>query len=245
MKYILFILTVSISFSQALIETKEYSFYKSKDMKDVNIMELINEEKGAFKVELMIINDIKYDRIKKLLVLPCELEVSLSSDLSSNLLDYSICKDKILSINYLLVNEKSPIIKINEDKFKYVEGNFIFRISGVFGYKKNSTSMIDHGILREWHENGELYIEYNMKNGIKNGVCKKWYDNGQIEILYYYSKGKLHGSQKKWHSNGIQRGEWNYQNDILHGISKEWNPDGRVKFTKIYDNGILVSEDKS
>ena len=46
------------------------------------------------------------------------------------------------------------------------------------------------------------------------------------------------------YSNGMQRGEWNYQNDILHGISKEWNLDGKIKFTKIYDNGTLISEER-
>ena len=244
--YILFIFIISVSFSQALIENKEYKFYKSKDVKDVNIMELIGEEDGFFKVELIMIDGIKYDRIKKILVLPCELEISLSSELSNKPIEYKICKDKNLSLGSVLVDEKSPIIKISEDKFKYVEGNFIFHISGKYGDKKNSSSsIINDGILREWYENGELYLEYNMKDGIKNGACKKWYDNGQIEVLYYYSKGKLHGNQKKWYSNGTQRGEWNYHNDILHGVSKEWNLNGKIKFTKIYDKGILISEDKS
>ena len=66
-----------------------------------------------------------------------------------------------------------------------------------------------------------------------------------MELLYYYSNGKLHGNQKKWYSNGMQRGEWNYHNDILDGVSKEWDLNGKIKFTKIYDKGILISEDKS
>jgi len=245
MKYILFILAVSIPFSQSLIETKEYKFYKGRDTEDLNIMELINEKEGLFEVKLIMVDNIKYDRVKKLLVLPCEVEISLLSDLSENSIDYKICNDKILSDNYLLIDEKYPIIKITEDKFKYVEGNFILHISGKYSQEKGASSMINDGILREWHQNEELYLEYNMKNGIKNGACKKWYDNGQLEILYYYSKGKLHGNQKKWYSNGVQRGEWNYQNDILHGISKEWDLNGKIKFTKIYDKGILISEDKS
>ena len=245
-KYISLIFIISISFSQTSIETKEYAFYKNKDAKDVNIMELIGEEDGFFKVELIMVDNIKYDRIKKLLVLPCELEISLSSELSNKPIEYKICKDRISSSNIILVDEKSPVIKIIEDKFKYVEGNFIFHISGQYTDKdSSSSSMINHGILREWHQNGELYIEYNMKDGIKNGACRKWHDNGQIEILYYYSKGKLHGNQKKWYSNGTQRGEWNYHNDILHGISKEWDLDGKIKFTKIYDQGTLISIDKS
>ena len=116
-KYISLIFIVSISFSQTSIETKEYAFYINKDVKDVNIMELIGEEDGFFKVELIMVDNIKYDRIKKLLVLPCELEISLSSELSNKPIEYKICKDRILSSNIILVDEKSPIIKITEDKY--------------------------------------------------------------------------------------------------------------------------------
>ena len=56
-KYILLILLSSISFSQSLIEKKEYKFYKSKDTKEINIIDLINEEDGAFEVELIDFND--------------------------------------------------------------------------------------------------------------------------------------------------------------------------------------------
>jgi len=244
-KYILLILLSSISFSQTSIETKEYKFYKTKDTKEINIINLINEKDGVFEVRLIEVENIKYDRIKKILVLPCELEISLTSDLSSNPLEYKLCKDKILSSESLLIDKDNPIIKIGIDKFRYVEGNFIFHISGKYTQNKTSTSILHDGILREWYENGELYLEFNMKNGIKNGFCKKWYDNGQIEILYHYSRGKLEGKQEKWYSNGVQRGEWNYQEDKLHGLSKEWDSDGKIKSIKIYNHDTLISEEKS
>ena len=244
-KYILLILLLSIPFSQSLIEKKEYKFYKSKDTKEINIIDLINEKEGLFEIKLIEVEDIKYDRIKKILVLPCELEISLTSDLSSMPLEYKLCKDKIISTKSLLIKKDNPIIKIDIDKFRYVEGNFIFHISGKYTQKKSSASILDDGILREWHENGELYLEFNMKNGIKDGFCRKWYDNGQIEILYHYSKGKLEGKQEKWYSNGSQRGEWNYQDDKLHGLSKEWNSDGKLRSIKVYDYGTLISEEKS
>ena len=244
-KYIIFIFITSLCFSQIEIKKKKYYFYKDKETTNFNIMDLISEQKGLFKVELIMVDDIKYERIKKILVLPCELEMSLSSELSVNPLEYKICKNKVLSTEHLLINEKYPTIKIEEDKFKYIEGNFILYISGEFSEKKKSTSSLNNGILREWHDNGELYIEYNMKNGIKDGLCKKWYNNGQLEIIYYYKAGKLEGLQKKWHSNGVQKGEWNYTNDILHGLSKEWNLNGKLKFIKVYSDGVLVSKEES
>ena len=244
-KSIIFIFIVSICFSQIEIKKKKYYFYKDKEATSLNIMDLISEEEGLFKVELIMIDDVKYERIKKILVLPCELEFYLYSELSVNPLEYKICKNKVLSNNYLLINKEYPNIKIEQDKFKYIEGNFILYISGEFNEKKKSTSSVNNGLLREWHNNGELYIEYNMKNGIKDGLCKKWYNNGQLEIMYYYTSGKLDGIQKKWYSNGAQKGEWNYSNDILHGLSKEWNLSGKLKFTKVYNNGILVSKEES
>ena len=244
-KYILIFIITSILFCQNLVETKEYKFYKTKDTQDINILNLINEKEGLFKVELISIENAKYERIKKLLVIPCELEIHLFSEITKKPIEYKICKEQVSYSNYLIVDSSLPSIRITEEKFKYMEGNFIFHISGKYTQKKGSASILNNGILREWHDNGEIYLEYTMRDGIKDGACKKWYDNGKIEILYHYSKGKLHGNQKKWHSNGIQRGDWNYQNDKLHGLSQEWDPNGKIKFTKIYDNGTLISEEGS
>ena len=241
MKKILLILVGSFCICQIPIETKEYRIYKDRDVNEINILDLIKESNGLFKVEFININQPKYDKAKKSLIVVCELEFDISSDYSKNSIEYKICKNKVQSGRYLIINEDSPTIKLNHN-YKYLEGEVVLRISGEYKDTKNSSNRSDNGILREWYDNGQLYLEFSMKNGIKNGVCKKWYDDGQLQMIYNYTMGQLNGSQRKWFSDGNLRAEWNYLNDELHGISTEWNNDGSIKSRKQFKNGKLVKK---
>ena len=242
---ILILISMGIGFGQSLISTKEFNFYKDRHSSEINILELISEKDGLYKVELINVEDLVYERTKQILVLPCELELIISSSLSSNKMEYKLCKNKSFISQYLLIDKSNPVVKISSDKFNFVEGNFVFRISGKFTNIRTPSLNETNGILKEWHDNGQLYLEFSMKNGIKNGICKKWYDNGQLQMIYNYHKGRLHGNQKKWYDDGKLRGEWNYSNDILHGISKEWYENGDLKSIKKYKNGELISSDNS
>ena len=75
-----------------------------------------------------------------------------------------------------MIDKQNPNIEFKHN-YKYLEGEFIFRISGEYKDTKTSSNKIDSGILREWYDNGQLSLEFTMNNGIKNGVCKKWYDD--------------------------------------------------------------------
>ncbi len=239
MKNLLLIFIVSLCMAQIPIETREYRFYKEKDVTEINVLDLIKESDGLFKVELTGINQPRYEKRKKTLIVICELELKIISDYSKQVIDYKICKDKIQSDTYLVIDGYNPKIQFQYN-YKYLEGEFIFRISGEYKNIKVSSNRIDNGILREWYDNNQLYLEFNMKNGIKNGICKKWYNDGQLQMIYSYNKGKLNGIQRKWFSNGNLRAEWNYLNDELHGISTEWQDDGSVKSKKQYKNGKLI-----
>ena len=228
MKNLLLIFIVSFCMTQTPIETREYRFYKDRNITEINILDLIQESDGLFKLELMKVNQAKYDKIKKSLIIVCELEFKILSDYSKQSIEFKICKNKL-----------HPTITFKHN-YKYLEGEFVFRISGEYKDTKTSSNRGDNGILREWYENGQLYLEFTMKNGIKNGVCKKWYENGQLQMVYNYNKGKLNGNQRKWFSDGNLRAEWNYLNDELHGLSTEWNDDGSIKSKKQYKNGKLI-----
>ena len=239
MKNLLLIFIISLSMAQIPIETREYRFYKEQDISETNLLDLIQESDGLFKVELVKINQPKYEARKKVLVVTCELTLKISSDYSKEPIDFKVCKDKVISSNYLMINQQNPTILFKHN-YKYIEGEFVFRISGEYKNTKTSSNRTDNGILREWYDSGQLYLEFTMKDGIKNGVCKKWYDNGQLQIIYNYNKGKLNGNQRKWFSDGNLRAEWNYLNDELHGIAIEWNDDGSIKSKKQYKNGKLI-----
>ena len=190
MKKILLMLVGSFCICQIPIEAKEYRIYKDRDTNEINILDLINESNGLFKVEFMKINQPKYDKVKKSLIIVCELEFDVSSDYSKNSIEYKVCKDKVQSGRYLLIDQDNPTIKL-EHNYKYLEGEIVLRISGEYKNTKVVLNRSDNGILREWYNNGELYLEFSMKNGIKNGICKKWYDDGQLQMIYSYDMGKL------------------------------------------------------
>tara|TARA_B110000438_G_scaffold273939_1_gene293738 strand:- start:265 stop:909 length:645 start_codon:yes stop_codon:yes gene_type:complete len=211
---------------------------------DINILEFIKESESnnTYKVEILAIANSKAERKRIVLVMPCELELTIYSELSQNLIEFKICNSKILSESYLLIDKDNPFIKFKHDKYNFVEGNLIIRVSGIFKNTAIDTGAIENnGVLREWHKNGMLYLEYEMSNGIKNGLCRKWYSDGDIMQSYNYYKGKLHGNQKKWYLNGKLKAEWNYRDDILHGISYEWNDNGSVKSVKEFKDGILIT----
>ena len=36
------------------------------------------------------------------------------------------------------------------------------------------------GLIKEWHENGQLKWEANYKDGEYDGLSRSWYENGQL-----------------------------------------------------------------
>ena len=226
-------------YCQIDIVTKEFNFYKQKNINEVNILEFINQDNGTFKVEVLKVNSFNHEKVKKSLIVLCELEFNISSVLSKNKIEYKECKNKIESNNYLLINKNSPNINFSHN-YKFFEGEIIFRISGDFSTNSNKSKLYN-GLLREWFkQNDQLYLEFNMKDGIKNGKCSKWYENGQIKSTYFYNMGKLEGTQKKWYPNGQIQAKWNYKNDQLNGLSTEWLENGEIKSIKKYQNGQFI-----
>ena len=244
MKILCIFFLITVGFSQNNFTSKYFKYYKLNESSSINVLELINEKKGTFKVEVFGLEDLEYKRYKKTMnPYACELDFSIDSDISKEV-DISICKGELIVNGFLLINDKSPEISISHEKFPLFEGTIIFVISGLFNQNSNKTDLNKdmNGILKEWYDNGNLYLEFIMKDGIKNGICKKWYNNGQLQMIYNYKQGKLHGTQKKWYKNGNKRGEWNYIDDLQHGISKEWYDNGILKLFKKFKNGELLEK---
>ena len=238
-KYLIYIVIVSaFLIGQYDISTKEYSFYKTNNVNEIDFSEIIEDINGNYIVELISFNDIDFKKSKRVLIETCDLKINISN-LNSRI-DISRCNNNMSYDNKLYISNDNYIANINTEKYKYVNGNFVFWVSGHFLSKTEELDKLNDGILREYHDDGSEYIEYTYNNGKKHGMQKRWYANGQLEIIYNYDYGKLDGLQKKWHSNGQLKGEWHYVDDKLHGVSKEWYPNKQLKFTKKYDMGVLM-----
>ena len=44
--------------SQELFVSKQYKFFKANETKSINVMELINEKSGTFKVDILSLEDM-------------------------------------------------------------------------------------------------------------------------------------------------------------------------------------------
>jgi antitoxin component YwqK of YwqJK toxin-antitoxin module len=64
----------------------------------------------------------------------------------------------------------------------------------------NNRAPHKEGNVWKWfHENGQLNLICEMKNGKKDGVEKGFYDNGDKMSIVYYKNGKKHGKLKFYH----------------------------------------------
>ena len=238
--YILPIL-ISIILCQNNINIKQFSIFKSKYESSVDLKDYIQDFNGNYILKLVSIDDINFERKKKIIVDLCDLDFVISSELSE--ISIKRCDNNLTVNGEILLNANNSIIYFNNPKYKYLELNFIFWIYGSFN--NNLNKMVEDGVLKEYYDNGNIKLEYNYNNGKKHGVQKKWFENKQIAINYNYKNGKLDGIQKKWYKNGNIKSQINYYNDILDGISKHWYSNGQVNFVKIYKNGNLIETVKS
>ena len=158
MKIIIFII-FSILFSQSNITTKEINIYKDNDMQYINLNDYFNDLSGTYIVNFLPIKDLNYIERKKILIQPCEFKINISTDISNDKVDIALCDGKFNN-NSILVNGNNPIIRINSEKYSHFTCTFTIWISGFF-IESNIISKENDGILREWHDNENLFIEYN------------------------------------------------------------------------------------
>ncbi len=71
---------------------------------------------------------------------------------------------------------------------------------------------------KEFHANGTLKLEVDLKKGMKNGNFREYYENGEIKI----------------------RGR--YKNDLMDGTWKYYDENGKLTGSREYDEGELAGE---
>lgn len=100
----------------------------------------------------------------------------------------------------------------------------------------------NNGIKKEYHENGEVASEYNLKDGLMNGKAKFFYDSGELKQEGYFIKGKANGSFKEYYRNGGLLAELNMKNHKQNGLAKFYYPNGELKKIGNYKNGEEIGK---
>jgi hypothetical protein len=107
---------------------------------------------------------------------------------------------------------------------------------------------LEHGVARQWSDDGRLIGTYRMNNG--TGVDLWWQDGltkpdgPYLAEVHFMLKGHRHGFE--WWLNADQRSvyqERHWSLDEAHGIEREWDVKGRLRpgFPKFYVGGRRVT----
>ena len=78
------LLLFSCLFSQYNISTKQYSFFKSDDLNEIDFSNIISNINGKYSLELISVENPDFKKIKKTLLETCDLKFSLLNK-SSNI----------------------------------------------------------------------------------------------------------------------------------------------------------------
>lgn len=119
----------------------------------------------------------------------------------------------------------------NSKKFNsyHPEGSWIrYYKNGQKMDEVNYTNGQINGLSRQWHENGQLAIEWERHNGKSHEVVRSWYPNGKKLSESPYVDDRRQGLSREWHSNGQKRYEGQYQNGKQIGISRRWDENGNL-----------------
>ncbi len=101
------------------------------------------------------------------------------------------------------------------------------------GRRFNSDGTPYEGIEKTFYENGNLWKEWNYKDGRLDGVYKAYYEDGTLESELKYKKGKLYGEGKYYYENGQVHLVSNYDKDIALS-AKEYDREGNLIFQGVY-----------
>ena len=87
------------------------------------------------------------------------------------------------------------------------------------------------GELRQYDNNGKLYISTEYKDGKKHGDQKYYYPDGNISSLEHFLDGTINGHARSFYNNGKIKEEMYFDNG-----SKE------ISHRKFFESGILSEE---
>ncbi|MBK9290498.1 MAG: toxin-antitoxin system YwqK family antitoxin [Bacteroidetes bacterium] len=100
-----------------------------------------------------------------------------------------------------------------------------------------------HGPYRRYYDDGALFAEGAYHEGMMDGSWLYYSPDGMIIGKGEFKMGA--GVQKAWHPNGQTHRIITYKDNLKHGPEEHYDPQGRLILRRIYESGIMVSEEKT
>ncbi len=111
---------------------------------------------------------------------------------------------------------------------------------GDITYETNSTTPFT-GSSVSYHDNGQLEMRGNYKDGKDDGLWEGYYENGQLSVKGNYKDGELHGLYESFHKNGQLNVRRNYKDGKEDGLEEFFREeDGSFWFKNCYKNNEKV-----
>ena len=111
----------------------------------------------------------------------------------------------------------------------------------VFGTLNNNT---ETRIIKEYYDdhNISIKIERTVKGNMNHGIYRDYYENGQIRTDATYKNGALDGSYIFYHENGEIYVQVDYKKGDLDGLITFYKPNGKVLEKVLYKDGAPVKK---
>ncbi len=119
----------------------------------------------------------------------------------------------------------------------------------------STASIAQQEVKKTFHEDGQVNMSQEMKDGVEHGVFVMYHKDGTIKEQGQYAQGEKVGEWKRWNEQGQQVAVANFKNGKKHGNWKIWDDEGilrydisyaddsKVDISYMYDeNGNLLSQ---
>lgn len=145
--------------------------------------------------------------------------------------------------------------KLQEATYWDISGKVVAQVSGAKGERAifankglAELQTIEAGEVLGWvgyfDEEGQLWHEVNIKNGLKDGQETFFYPIKEgkrlPKIIMQWVQGTLHGSVRTWFATGQLESERQVVQEQSHGPYVAYYPDGSLRVLEEYRKGKLV-----
>ena len=118
---------------------------------------------------------------------------------------------------------EEPKVNPNMKKSTYDNGNILEE------WEVNEKGQ-RHGLMKRYHENGQLQVEVTWTNGIQDdSEIISYHDDGSKARQVTRVNSSLNGEFFEWHKNGQLKRKSFYEANMIHGVYKTWDNFGNLK----------------
>ncbi|MGL1887484.1 MAG: hypothetical protein OCD76_13295, partial [Reichenbachiella sp.] len=83
--------------------------------------------------------------------------------------------------------------------------------------KNEESKKVNNGVRVTYRDDGELYSEVSVKNGIKNGIAKSYYEDGSLYLVLNYKDGEKDSTSAMYYKTGELKRTTDYSQGEMHG----------------------------